>query len=65
MTLESICQRRQTTLGRSLGVWLWPILMKMEDEWFKKAVLDAVIKSVSDSLLVTHAADVEACRSLV
>nr|VDC74189.1 unnamed protein product [Brassica rapa] len=41
------------------------ILMKMEDEWFKKAVLDAVIKSVSDSLLVTHAADVEACRSLV
>ncbi|KAL0726616.1 hypothetical protein Bca4012_022709 [Brassica carinata] len=41
------------------------ILMKMEDEWFKKAVLDAVIKSVSDSLLATHAAEVEACRSLV
>lgn len=41
------------------------ILMKMEDEWFKKAVLDAVIKSVSESLLATQAAEVEACRSLV
>ncbi|KAF8073282.1 hypothetical protein N665_1122s0011 [Sinapis alba] len=26
------------------------ILVKMEDEWFTKAVLDAVIKSVSESL---------------
>ncbi|KAJ4870669.1 Eukaryotic translation initiation factor isoform 4G-2 [Raphanus sativus] len=41
------------------------ILVKMEDEWFKKAVLEAVIKNVSDSLLATHAAEVEACRSLV
>ncbi|KAL1210517.1 Eukaryotic translation initiation factor isoform 4G-2 [Cardamine amara subsp. amara] len=41
------------------------ILMKMEDEWFKKAVLEAVIRSVSESLLATQAAEVEACRSLV
>ncbi|VVB10930.1 unnamed protein product [Arabis nemorensis] len=41
------------------------ILMKMEDEYFKKAVLDAVVKSVSESLLATQAAEVEACRSLV
>ncbi|KAF8097505.1 hypothetical protein N665_0286s0016 [Sinapis alba] len=41
------------------------ILMKMEDDRFKKAVLDAVIKSVSESLLATQAAKVEACRSLV
>ncbi|KAJ0262975.1 Eukaryotic translation initiation factor isoform 4G-2 [Hirschfeldia incana] len=41
------------------------ILKKMEDDRFKKAVLDAVIKSVSESLLATQAAKVEACRSLV
>ncbi|KAJ4873066.1 Eukaryotic translation initiation factor isoform 4G-2 [Raphanus sativus] len=41
------------------------ILMKMEDDRFKKAVLDAVIKSVSESLLAAQAAKVEACRSLV
>ncbi|KAL0798264.1 hypothetical protein Bca101_053438 [Brassica carinata] len=41
------------------------ILLKMEDELFKKAVWDAVVKSVSESLLATQAAEVEACRSLV
>ncbi|KAJ0251761.1 Eukaryotic translation initiation factor isoform 4G-2 [Hirschfeldia incana] len=41
------------------------VLMKMEDELFKKAVLDAVIKSVSESVLASQAAEVEACRSLV
>ncbi|KAL0739240.1 hypothetical protein Bca4012_015450 [Brassica carinata] len=41
------------------------ILKKMEDDRFKKAVLDAVIKSVSESLLAAQAAKVEACRSLV
>ncbi|XP_018484654.1 eukaryotic translation initiation factor [Raphanus sativus] len=41
------------------------ILMKMEDDRFKKAVLDAVMKSVSESLLAAQAAKVEACRSLV
>ncbi|CAN7132924.1 unnamed protein product [Brassica rapa subsp. narinosa] len=41
------------------------VLMKMKDELFKKAVLDSVVKSVSESLLATQAAEVEACRSLV
>nr|VDC83846.1 unnamed protein product [Brassica rapa] len=41
------------------------ILKKMEDDRFKKAVLDAVIKSVSESLLAAQAAKIEACRSLV
>ncbi|CAN8326664.1 unnamed protein product [Cochlearia groenlandica] len=41
------------------------VLTKMEDEWFKKAVLDAVIKSVSESMLATQADEVEACRCLV
>ncbi|CAH8364325.1 unnamed protein product [Eruca vesicaria subsp. sativa] len=41
------------------------ILMKIEDEWFKKAVLDAVLKSVSWYLLAAQAAEVEACLSLV
>ncbi|CAH8355710.1 unnamed protein product [Eruca vesicaria subsp. sativa] len=41
------------------------ILLKMEDDRFKKAVLDAVIKSVSESLLAAQATKVEACRSLV
>ncbi|XP_023634553.1 eukaryotic translation initiation factor [Capsella rubella] len=41
------------------------ILMKMEDELFKKAVLEAVLRSVSESLLAAQAAKVEACRSLV
>ncbi|CDY23255.1 BnaA08g12910D [Brassica napus] len=49
----------------SLGVWLWPVHLEMEDEWFKKAVLDAVVKTVSESVLATQAAEVEACRSLV
>lgn len=40
------------------------ILMKMEDGFFKKAVLDAVM-SVSESLLATQAAEVEACRGLL
>ncbi|AEE85795.1 translation initiation factor-like protein [Arabidopsis thaliana] len=41
------------------------ILMKMGDEWFKKAVLEAVMRSVSESLLTTEAVEVEACRGLV
>ncbi|KFK41363.1 hypothetical protein AALP_AA2G120200 [Arabis alpina] len=46
------------------------VLKKMEDEWFRKTVLDAVIKCVSESpsgqaLLVSQAAEVEACRSLL
>jgi len=41
------------------------ILMKMGDEWFKKAVLEAVTRSVSESLLTTEAVEVEACRGLV
>ncbi|KAG7567490.1 Armadillo-type fold [Arabidopsis thaliana x Arabidopsis arenosa] len=46
------------------------VLMKMEDEWFRKAVLDAVIQSVRESpsgqsVLETQAAEVEACQSLL
>lgn len=39
--------------------------MKMEEGLFKKAVLNAVIRSVSESLLATQAAQVEACRGLL
>ncbi|ESQ46355.1 hypothetical protein EUTSA_v10000058mg [Eutrema salsugineum] len=46
------------------------VLKKMEDEWFKKTVIDAVIKIVNESpsgqsLLDSQAAEVEACRSLL
>ncbi|KAL1192503.1 Eukaryotic translation initiation factor isoform 4G-2 [Cardamine amara subsp. amara] len=46
------------------------VLKTMEDEWFRKTVLDAVIKSVSESpsgqsLLDSQAAEVEACRTLL
>lgn len=50
--------------GEILGM-VKEIVVKMEDEWFKKAVLDAVIKSVSESVLATQAPEIEACRSLV
>uniref|UniRef100_A0A1J3G2H2 Eukaryotic translation initiation factor isoform 4G-2 n=2 Tax=Noccaea caerulescens TaxID=107243 RepID=A0A1J3G2H2_NOCCA len=46
------------------------VLKKMEDEYLRKSVLDAVIKSVTESssgqsLLDSQAAEVEACRSLL
>lgn len=45
------------------------VLKKMEDEWFRKTVLDTVIKSVTESpsgqsVLDSQAAEVDACRSL-
>jgi translation initiation factor 4G len=46
------------------------VLKKMEDEYLRKTVLDAVMKSVTESssgqsLLDSQAAEVEACRSLL
>ncbi|CAH2061299.1 unnamed protein product [Thlaspi arvense] len=46
------------------------VLKKMEDEWFRKTVFDAVVKSVGESptgqsVLDSQAAEVEACRSLL
>ncbi|AEC07523.1 Eukaryotic translation initiation factor isoform 4G-2 [Arabidopsis thaliana] len=46
------------------------VLKKMEDEWFRKTVLNAVIKSVREcpsgqSVLDSQAVEVEACQSLL
>lgn len=46
------------------------VMKSMEDEWFRKTMLDAVIKSVNESssgqsVLDSQAAEVEACRSLL
>ncbi|XP_006293720.2 eukaryotic translation initiation factor [Capsella rubella] len=41
------------------------VLKKMEDDWFRKTVLDAVIKSVGETPSTSQAEELEACRSLL